>query len=126
LAVLAHPAVDAELIELHMADELTFTDVVDWLADRQGRGVYVEVGMRDPTMDHNDAIVLAAHVQLGNIGDGIDVSHERGIVYLPLAGIDSDRNRVYLDRQRITEIQIDGPALRLFFHDSFYIAFSGG
>jgi hypothetical protein len=108
-----------------VADEPTFTDVIDWLADRQGRSVYVEVGMPDPTMDSNDAIVLAVHVELDSVRDGVDVSHERGIVYLPLAGIDSDRNRIYIDRARVTEIQVNPGALRVFFHDSFYVAFSG-
>lgn len=104
--------------------EAAFDEALDWLAARAGKEVYVEVGIRDPTLKDADFYPLAMHVTLGKVGLGEDTGHERGLAWLPFSG--GDRNRFYLDPARVTHVQIHGPGLRITFHDSIYIGFSGG
>lgn len=104
--------------------ETTFDDARDWLAAREGKSVYVEIGMDDPTKDDYSYFPLAMHVTLGKVGLGEDQGHERGLAWLPFSG--GDRNRFFLDPARVTNIKIHGPALKLWFHDSIYVGFSGG
>ncbi len=100
----------------------SFDDALDWLASREGKQVYVEIGMRDPTLPDADFAPLAMHVTLGKFGLGEDTGHDRGLAWLPFSG--GDRNRFYLDPARVTYIQIHG-ALKITFHDALYVAFSG-
>ena len=40
---------------------LTFDDAMDWLAEREGKEVYVEVGIADPTLNNDDFFPVAMH-----------------------------------------------------------------
>ncbi len=102
----------------------TFDDVMDWLTEREGQEVYVEVGVEDPTLDNNDYFPVAMHVTLGKVGLGEDAGHQRGLAWLPFSG--GDRNRIYFDPARVTDITINHAGLKLTFHDSIYVAMSGG
>lgn len=108
-------------------EEWTFAMVVDWLADREGRSVYVEVGMRDPTLDSSDFFPIAQHLTLGKAQIGEDAGHERGIVYLPFDVNREDPNRLYIDQARITTIQWSAHGGKLYFHDGpMYLGITGG
>lgn len=104
--------------------EPTYRDVIDWLSDREGEQVYMEVGQPDPTKDSTDIIVVAQHVSLGKTQIGENLDHEgRGIAYVPFEG--QDRNRFYIDPEHITAIR--GGAhlgIKVVFHDGMYVAFS--
>jgi hypothetical protein len=106
--------------------EPTFSEVVDWLSEREGKEVYIEVGTKDPTAATlTDYYPVAIHATLGNpqIGENADHEH-RGIIYLPLVGM-PERSRLYIDSAAVTEIKFHGDALRIVFHDSIYLGFSG-
>jgi len=64
--------------------ELAFSDVIDWLAEREGASAYIEAGMSDPALEGSDFCVLALHVRLGKLQIVEDVGHERGMVSLPV------------------------------------------
>lgn len=102
----------------------TFSDVVDWLAEREGRSVYIEVGMRDPTLDNADFFPLAMHATLEAPKIGEDTGHDgRGLIYVKLR--DGERNRLYIDQARVTKIIVRPGALKLTFHDAMYLAITG-
>jgi hypothetical protein len=73
--------------------ELTFSDVIDWLAEREGASAYFEAGMSDPVLGGSDFCMLALHVRLGKLQIVEDVGHERGIVSLPLEGFETVSGR---------------------------------
>jgi hypothetical protein len=105
--------------------EPTFSDVVDWLSEREGSSVYIEVGITDPTLDDADFYPLAIHGTLEAPRIGEDTGHEgRGIAYVKLK--EGDRNRLYIDQARLTEIVLRPGTLRLTFHDSIYLGISSG
>jgi hypothetical protein len=66
--------------------EPTFSDVIAWLAEREGENAYIEAGLSDPTLEGSDFYPLALHVRLGKVQIVEDIGQERGIVYLPLEG----------------------------------------
>src|SRR5262245_48139918 len=111
-----------------MADETTFSEVVDWLAKREGRSVYIEMGMRDPALDQPGYLhLLAIHTTLGKVGMGEDDGHGgRGTTVVPLG--DGESNRVYLDLARISRLELDRMpgSLRVWLHDdALYVGFLG-
>jgi hypothetical protein len=101
----------------------TLDDVLDWLNSREGESAYVEIGIKDPTLDDHDFYPLTMHVTLGKFDLGSDEGHDRGLVYLPFGG--GDRNRIYLDPARATKIVVRDDAIKITFHDSIYVAMSG-
>lgn len=57
-----------------MADDLSFSYLVDFLVDHEGAKIYVEIGTRYPGSDTDDAFVLKLHgKKLGAIQDAVDV-----------------------------------------------------
>lgn len=104
--------------------DVTFNDLFDWLADREGERVYVEVGTTDPeSKQPADAYLLALHTQLGRIETATDMDRGRDVVLVRLFG--GERDRLYFDPQRITRVEIHGGAAKVWFHDAFYVALSG-
>ena len=97
---------------------------MDWLAEREGWEVYVEVGVADPTKDNYDYFPVAMHVTLGKVGLGEDEGHQCGLAWLPFSG--GERNRFFLDPARVTNIIINHAGLKITFHDSIYVGMSGG
>jgi Sigma-70 region 2/Sigma-70 factor, region 1.2 len=74
--------------------ELTFSDVIDWLAEREGAGAYIEAGMSDSMLEGSDFCMLALRVRLGKLELGEDLGHERGIVSVPLEGFENVSGRL--------------------------------
>jgi hypothetical protein len=69
--------------------EPTFSDVIEWLAEREGESAYIETGISDPALEGADFCLLALHVRLGKLQIVEDVDHERGMVSLPLEGFET-------------------------------------
>ena len=53
------PGATATLISA--LSEPTFSDVIDWLAEREGKSAYIETGMSDPALEGSDSCLLALH-----------------------------------------------------------------
>lgn len=118
-----------------MDDDLTFSQLVDYLSDREGKNVYVEIG----TPDHEgperaDLFILKLHgYRLGKVEDATDYSSQerRGLmVWLERrdsepVGEDGEREestRFFIVPQRVTKIQGD-PArgLKVWLDNDVYI-----
>ena len=108
-----------------MDDDPTCNDVIDWLSEREGKQVYVEIGLHDPPQDSTDIIVAMQHdVALGKPQIGENLDHEGcGVTYLPFAG--HERNRFFIDPTHISAIRAGGPGFKIWFHDATYIGFVG-
>ena len=102
---------------------MEFDALVDWLAEREGKSVYIEAGINDPTLPDAHFYPVAVHATLDKLRIGDDIGHHRGLVVVPLRGGESDR--LFIDRERVSQIEGDDSALRVWFHDSMYLAFSG-
>lgn len=106
-------------------DQPSFDDALDWIAAREGESVYLEVGIADPTLPDSSFYPVAQHATLGKVRLGEDVGHDgRGLAVLPFSG--GERNRMYLDSERVTGIIVNHAGLKITFHDSIYVAMSGG
>lgn len=105
--------------------EMSFDDAVEWLSKKEGQSVYVEIGTKDPTVEI-DAVTapLAMHVTLGGIESASETDKDRLMVLIRLPEI--NRSRFYLDPATVTKVE-GGPGspFRLWFHDAFYVGFSG-
>jgi Sigma-70 region 2/Sigma-70 factor, region 1.2 len=64
--------------------ELTFSDVIDWLAEQEGTCAYIEAGMSASALEGSDFCMLALQVRLGKPEIVEDLGPERGIVSVPL------------------------------------------
>jgi hypothetical protein len=121
-----------------VADDQTFTDLVDFLADREGQQVYVEIGTRDQESreSHTDEFIAKVHGhQLGVIQDATDpdVGGERKAVMVRLHPVDAApvppedekkeaATRLFFNPRRITKIQGDpSRALKVWRDDGVYI-----
>lgn len=124
-----------------MADDLTFTNLVDFLRDREGQKVYVEIGTRDRESSERDTDEFIANIhgrRLGVIQDATDpdVGGERKGVMVRLHPLDAPpmspedekkeaATRLFFNPRRITEIQGDpGRALKVWRDDGVYIGIS--
>ena len=121
-----------------MAGEPTFSDLVDFLADREGQEVYVEIGTRDhEARERNtDEFITKIHGhRLGAIQDATDPDFggERKAVMIrlhpldaPTLALEDERKeattRLFFNPRRITEIQGDpSRALKVWRDDGVYI-----
>jgi hypothetical protein len=103
-----------------------FDAALDWIQSRLGKQIYFEAGIDDPTRDHNFFHPVSLHVTPTELLLGEDVDHEaRGIAVVTLDG-PSGRDRLYLDPVRVTNIVLNHAGLRITFHDSITLGFSGG
>lgn len=103
--------------------EATFTDLIDWLSDHNGKSVSVEVGTDDPDADPSrptDTIPLRFRSTLGAVENAENEDYGRKAVLIRLHG-GTDSGRVYFDPAWITRIQIHS-AVKVWFHGAFYIA----
>ena len=106
-----------------MAD-MNFDDAVEWLSSREGKSVAVEIGTKDPTTDIDAmTIPLVMHVTLGGIESASEVDKDRLMVLIQLP--DMQRSRIYLDPATVTKVEGVPGTFRLWFHDAFYVGFSG-
>ena len=103
--------------------ELTFDDAIEWLSGKEGKSVYVEVGTKDPTIEA-DAVTapLAMHVTLGSVEPASETDKNRLMVVIALPEL--KYSRIYLDPAAVTKVA-GPPGIRLWFHGSFYVGFSG-
>jgi hypothetical protein len=121
-----------------MPDDLTFTDLMDFLADREGQQVYVEIGTRDQESRESDTDEFIAKVhghRLGVIQDATnpDIGGERKAVMVRLHPLDAPTvppkeerkeaaTRLFFNPRRITKIQGDpSRALKVWRDDGVYI-----
>ena len=74
--------------------ELTFSDVIDWLAEREGACAYIEAGMSDSALEGSDSCLLALHVRLGKLQIVEGLGPERGIVSVPLEAFETVSGRL--------------------------------
>jgi hypothetical protein len=121
-----------------MNDSPTFADLVDFLADRRARNVYVEIGLHDHEGPENsDLFLLKLHgYRLGKVEDATDYSsrERRGLMLWlerrePRPDGDStegvDSTRVFITPRRVTKIEGDpARALKVWMDDSVYVSFS--
>lgn len=106
---------------LAVADDLTFSDIVDFLADHEGQKIYVEIGTRDreSTEQPADAFILKLHGhRLGKVQDATDHNPggERKAPMIYLEPIDADRpseddnrvgTRLFINPRQVTKVQGD-------------------
>lgn len=86
----------------------------------------MEVGIDDPTLEDAVFYPVAQHIEPLRIKLGEDTGHDnRGLAVVPFRGV-SGRDRLYIDRERITKIILNHAGLRIYFHESIFIAFAGG
>lgn len=121
-----------------VSDELTFTNLLDFLSDHEGRKVYVEIGTRDQESReaYTDEFVAKIHGhRLGVVQDATDpdVGGERKAVMVRLLPLDAPTltpddekkeagTRLFFNPRRITEIQGDpSSALKIWRDDGVYI-----
>jgi hypothetical protein len=103
---------------------MSFDDVVEWLSSKAGKSVAVEIGSNDPTADLDAmTIPLVMHVTLDGIESASETDKDRLMVLIRLPEL--NRSRIYLDPSTVTRIEGSSGAFRLWFHDAFYLAFSG-
>ena len=102
-----------------MPEELTFSSLVDFLADHEGKKVYVEIGTRDREAREQptDAFLLTLYGhRLGAIQDATDpdVGGERRAIMVRLHSIDAPPvedekdlagTRLFFNPRQVTEIQ---------------------
>ncbi len=100
----------------------TFNELFDFLVDHQGARVYIEVGLPDPESHiPAEARPIGMHdIEIGRIEDAVDPDLDRGVVRVPL--LIGTESRLYIDEGRISRIQVDRDAAKVWFHDAFYIA----
>jgi hypothetical protein len=104
--------------------DATFQEVFDWLADRKGERVVIEVGRRDPRAQQlADFPVPRLHTTLGAIRRVEDRKHGTGVVRVPIG--DNELSGIEVDPARFQLGQIHGGALKVWQHD-IYIAVAGG
>lgn len=123
---------------LPVADELTFTDLFDFLTDREGKKVYVEIGTRDQESRERDTDEFIATIRghrLGAIQDATDPDEggERKAVMVKLYPVDTSSvppkdekqeagTYLFFNPRRITEILGDpSHALKVWRDDGVYI-----
>jgi hypothetical protein len=105
--------------------EMTFDEAVEWLSSRDGKSVAVEIGTKDPTTDIDAmTIPLVMHVTLGEIESASEVDKDRLMVLIRLPEM-GERSRFYLDPAAVTRVEGTPGTFRLWFHDAFYVGFSG-
>lgn len=119
-------------------DKLTFTHLLDFLSDREGQKVYVEIGTRDQESREADTDEFIAKIhghRLGVVQDATDpdVGGERKAVMVRLLPLDAPTltpeeekkeagTRLFFNPRRITEIQGDpSVALKVWRDDGVYI-----
>lgn len=111
-----------------MADDLTFTDVVDFLSDREGGEVYVEIGTRDVENPQQpaDAFILKLHRhRLGKVEDATDEGGERGAPMIRLEPVDAtgeNETRLFINPGQVTKVEgVRGQGLKVWLDDTVYI-----
>jgi hypothetical protein len=111
-----------------MADDLTFADVIDFLADREGGKVYVEIGTRDVENPQQpaDAFILKLHGhRLGKVADPTDDGGERRAPMIRLEPTDADsenETRLFINPRQVTRVEgVRGQGLKVWLDDTVYI-----
>lgn len=110
-----------------MLSDAEFTDLFDRVADLSGKQVYIEIGTSDPDADPQhpvDTTPLRIHTQLGAVEDAENLDYGRKAILLRLQDA-PDSNRIYLDPAWITRVEGHGGAIKIWFHDAFYLGLTG-
>ena len=110
-----------------MPPTFDFDPVLDWLGERVGRTVYLEVGVRDHTILDRDYsfFPVALRVVLGQWSLGEHEYDGHGIVYVPVEG--HKRSRLFLDPERVTDLKVEPTVgtLQIEFLGSIYVSMAG-
>jgi hypothetical protein len=104
--------------------DATFREVFDWLADRAGQRVYIEVGRSDPRNDvPADFAVLGVQATLGAVRTAQDRLQGRGVLRVLIA--DDERSGIEIDEGRMERAKIHGAGVKVW-QDDIYVGVSGG
>lgn len=104
--------------------DMSFDEAVEWLSAKAGESVAVEIGSKDPTTDIDAMnIPLVMHVTLGGIESASETDKDRLMVLIRLPEL--QRSRFYLNPATVTKVEGVPGTFRLWFHDAFYVGFSG-
>jgi hypothetical protein len=126
---------------LPVTDALTFTDLVDFLSDREGQKVYVEIGARDHEARERDtdefmAVIHGHRLRVIQDATDPDVGGERKAVMVRLHPLDAPAlppdyekkevtTRLFFNPRRITKIKGDPiRAIKVWRDDGVYIGIS--
>lgn len=103
--------------------EATFDELLQWIQDREGRSVYLEVGTDAPDNEYaTSALPLAMHVTVEGIQPATNLEvPDRMAVMVKLGH--GNRNRLYLEPERITKILIHG-GVKIWYLGKFYVGLS--
>src|SRR4051812_12018040 len=102
-----------------------FDELLQWLQDRDGESVYLELGTQAPDTEHGaDAPGLALHVMLEGIHPATNEDLPDQMAVMVKLG-SGERNRLYLEPSRITEIRIASDTAKVVVLGSFYVGFAG-
>jgi hypothetical protein len=103
--------------------EAAFKDVFDWLADRNGERVYIEVGRPDPQAEEQaDFAVIGLHTTLGKVQTVEDKTHGRRALRVLVA--DDGQGGIEIDEARVERATIHGSAVKVW-QEGIYIAVVG-
>jgi hypothetical protein len=101
----------------------TFDELLQWLQNHDGQSVNMEIGADDPHAGQPvNAVSVAMHVAIEGIQSATNLDLPgRMAVVVQLGG--GERNRLYLEQERILKILIhDG--VKIWFVSGFYIGLS--
>jgi hypothetical protein len=106
--------------------DATFTDVFDWLVDRRGQRVFIEVGRTDPQAEQRaDFVVLGLYTTLGEVQTVEDTVHARRALKVVLGLGDDHEGGIELDEVRVQQAKIHGGGLKVWQED-IYIGVAAG
>jgi hypothetical protein len=88
--------------------EIDVGPLMDWLAERVGKRLYVEIGVKDPNAPHHgDVFVAKLHTTLAEVGPATDELGMRGD---GIALTFEDReDRVFITPAMLSDLQVKKP-----------------
>ena len=78
-------------VDVDVTAEPDIKALVDWLADRKGQRLKVEIGWQKPEEEDHDVFAMRMHGTLENVGDDATDDRGRRVISLGFAGRESDR-----------------------------------
>jgi hypothetical protein len=107
----------------HDVTLVSFQDVFEWFAAREGQRAYIEVGQADPQGDQQ-ATAIRLHATLGAV-DADAATHDRRLVWVRLS-TDGERAGLHLDEARFSGAVIHPSGVLKVWQQDVYIGVSVG
>ncbi len=102
--------------------EVTFRETLDWVAERKGQRVVVEIGCKDPRTDDADFAVLQVHATLGALYIVDDREHGTGVTRIPFEDVDAiEIGGLELDQACFRGAKIHLGLLKVWQHDVYFV-----